>query len=168
MSPSYPQHLKSFTYTGFHRYFLTFCTDLRQPLFCDRRVVGLTLEQISRAATECHFAVFAYCFMPDHLHMLVYGECESAECKTFISLAKQYSGFHFRQRFGLRLWQRYGYERTLRNGEQTASVVKYILENPVRAQLVKDVRQYQFAGSLVYGIDELLEWVASERAAWSG
>ena len=166
MLPGHPARLKSFNNTGFHRYFLTFCTDRRQPLFCDRRAVKLILEQISRASTECGFAVLAYCFMPDHLHLLIYGESDAADCRRFISLAKQYSGFYFKRRFGIALWQRYGYERTLRNGEETAAVAKYIVENPVRAELVKDVHDYEFVGSLVYGIDELLEWAVSSQE-WS-
>jgi REP element-mobilizing transposase RayT len=38
--------------------------------------------------------------------------------------------------FGDRLWQRYGFERVLRDDEATLDVARYILRNPVRAGLV--------------------------------
>ena len=71
--PRQPQHLRVFDYIGFHAYFLTFCTFERSPVFITADAVALVLEQISRAARDCSFAVLAYCFMPDHVHLLVEG-----------------------------------------------------------------------------------------------
>ncbi len=61
--------------------------------------------------------------------------------------------------FGERLWQRYGFERTLRSDESTLAVARYILENPIRAGLVERAQDYPFLGSGVYSIDEILEAV---------
>jgi putative transposase len=126
------------------------------------------LSQISRAASERDFAVLAYCFMPDHLHLLLHGQSESADCKAFISLAKQYSGYYYTQQFRGRLWQRYSYERTLRKEDHSLTVARYILENPVRANLVESVADYRFAGSLVCELTELIESVGSGRDMESG
>ena len=65
-----PGHLKGFSYVGLHRYSLTFCTDGRRRLFTDAAAVDLVVQQLLRAANEQKFAVIAYCFMPDHLHLL--------------------------------------------------------------------------------------------------
>ena len=73
-----------------------------------------------------------------------------------IALAKQYSGYYDSQEFHGRLWQRYGYERTLRQNEDTRAVAKYILENPVRAKLAANVLDYPFVGSLVCEVKDLL------------
>jgi REP element-mobilizing transposase RayT len=59
--------------------------------------------------------VIAYCFMPDHVQMLLAGERDDADLKRFTKCAQQYSGFYFRQRTRLYLWQRCGFERVLRN-----------------------------------------------------
>ncbi len=98
--------------------------------------------------------------MPDHAHLLVEAESDDSDAHRFIRAAKQYSGFHFKQRFGVQLWQRYGFERTLRDDEATVSVVRYILENPVRARLVLKVEDYPFGGSSVYSLAEIQEAVA--------
>ncbi len=159
-----PGHLNAFDYLGPNRYSLTFCTDSRRPVFVTRERIDLVLMQIERSAAEQRVAIIVYCFMPDHLHLLVEGRSESSDARRFISRAKQFSGFHYARAFGQRLWQRYGFERVLRNDEATLIVARYILENPVRARLVARVGEYPFAGSRVYSLDEILS-AASECAA---
>ena len=120
----------------------------------------LVLKHFLQQAEEEGFALLAYCFMPDHVHLLVEGLRENSDCKRFISRAKQFSGFYYAQRYESRLWQRYGYERVLRDDEATIDVARYILANPLRAGLVTDVREYPFTGSSVVTVDELIEHVS--------
>jgi len=152
--------LKTFDYVGLHQYFLTFCTDRRRKLFTESAIADLVLSQISRAAGENQFEVIAYCFMPDHLHLLVEAASESSDCKRFIASAKQYSGFYYADARHARLWQRYGYEHVLRDDEVTLIIAKYVLENPIRAGLVKQVEDYPFVGSLKYLLADLLAAIA--------
>jgi putative transposase len=152
-----PGHLKTFEYLGLHQYFLTFCTHERRRLFLESNAVMAVRTQIQRAASDYRFAVIAYCYMPDHVHLLVEGQADDSDCRQFISRAKQYSGFHYKAAFGQRLWQRYGYERTLRSTESSSSVARYILENPVRARLVAQIDEYPFSGSSVYTIEQIME-----------
>jgi REP-associated tyrosine transposase len=163
-----PGHLRHFDYTGLHRYSLTFCTDHRRPLFEEAHAGEVVLEQISRAAREQQFAVIAYCFMPDHLHLLVHGEAEDSDCHRFIKMSKQYSGYYYSKAFQGVLWQRYGFERTLRQEEDTRTVARYILRNPIRANLVRNVEDDPFVGSLVYQLSEFLESVCEERSPPKG
>ena len=99
--------------------------------------------------------------MPDHVHLLVEGQGADSDGKKFIARAKQYSGFYYKKEHSSQLWQRYGFEHTLRDDELTLVVAKYILENPVRAGLVERVEDYLFLGSLVYSLSELLEAIAA-------
>ena len=161
--PRYPEHLRGFDYTGPNRYFLTMCTKQRARYFVEGQHVALVSEQFQRASREQAFAVIAYCFMPDHVHLLIAGERDDADLKRFTKFAKQYSGFHFRQLTGLVLWQRYGYERVLRNAEATPAVARYTIANPVRAGIVQAPADYPFWGSFVYTREALLEYI--ERAA---
>ena len=159
MSPARPEHLRHFDYIGFYRYSLTFCTMQRQRLFVTPPVVDLVLEQFLRGAGEEKFEILAYCFMPDHVHLLVAGIAETSDAKGFIARAKQYSGFYYKKQHKRRLWQRYGFERVLRSDEATLAVARYIFENPVRAKLVSHPKEYPFLGSMVYTLDELLDAV---------
>jgi putative transposase len=74
-----PGHLRTFDYVGLYAYFLTFCRDRRRRIFSDASAVELVREQILRAAAYERFAVVAYCFMPDHAHLLVEGQCDSSD-----------------------------------------------------------------------------------------
>jgi REP element-mobilizing transposase RayT len=98
--------------------------------------------------------------MPDHVHLLTEGQSVDSDARRFIAHAKQLSGFHFKKQFdGERLWQRYGFERTLRADEPTLRVARYTLENPVRAGLVTRAQDYPFCGSDVYSLEQVLEAV---------
>ena len=166
----HPERLKTFDYVGFHRYFLTFCTHNRARLFVTTDAVQVARTQIARASTEQRVSVLAYCYMPDHLHLLVEGQSEDSDCKRFIARAKQYSGFHYQAAFGRRLWQRYGYEHVLRNDQTAVSVARYILETPVRARLVAAVQDYPLSGSSVYSLAQSLDAVPLHEGwyEWSG
>ena len=71
---------------------LTFCTDQRSRFFVQEAPVALVRAQILRAAREERFELSAYCFMPDHVHLIASGLDESSDAKAFISRSKQYSG----------------------------------------------------------------------------
>ena len=156
-----PEHLETFSYLGLHRYSLTFCTLGRSTVFTSQPVVDLVLAQISRAADENRFAVIAYCFMPDHLHLLIEGQADASDCKDFIARSKQYSGFYYSKRYGRKLWQRYSFEHVLRDEEKSVVVARYILGNPVRVGLVERITDYPYLGSLMWPLPALLEWIRS-------
>jgi putative transposase len=156
-----PGHLRNFDYTGFHRYFLTLSTFQRRQLFTTTDVVSLVLLQFRRAAREESVAITGYCFMPDHVHLLLAGTSETADFLRFIRAAKQYSGFYYRQCFGGRLWQPDCYERVLHDEDGNGPVLRYILENPVRAGLAGEPLDYPFLGSDVHSTRQLGEFLRS-------
>jgi len=158
-----PEHLKTFDYIGVYQYFLTFCTHERARLFVTPDAVELVRTQIARAGADHAIAVIAYCYMPDHVHLLVEGQSDDSDCRQFISRAKQYSGFHYKATYGRRLWQRYSFEHVLRNEDAAVSVARYILENPLRARLVERVDEYRFSGSDVYTVEQIMEAVQLAR-----
>jgi putative transposase len=157
MAHPYPAHRSDFSYTGPHRYFLTFCTDSSRAVFTVSEAVHLVWMQFLRAASEQRFEITAFCFMPDHVHILVRGLTATSNCRTFIRAAKQYSGYFFTHEMGYRLWQRYGYERVIRDDMEMAFTIGYIVANPVRAGLVGHPLDYPFTGSQRYSLAELLQ-----------
>jgi putative transposase len=155
--PEYPRYHKGFDYVGFHRYSLTFRTFGDSDHFLEQSHVDLVLPQILRSADENQCAIPTYCFMPDHHHLLVEGTREDADLCRFVTRAKQFSGFHFSRQTGMRLWQRYGFERILRDYEDPRNAVRYIINNPVRKGLVASPEEYPYWGSSTRSRDELLD-----------
>ena len=148
--------LACFDYLGFYRYFLTICTINRSRVFVDDQPVRLVLTQLSRTAGDHGFDVIAYCFMPDHVHSLVEGKHAAADFREFVRIFKQRSSYEWKRKCGTVLWQRNYFEHVLRNDEDTIGVAKYILENPVRGNLVRRPQDYVYLGSLTMDVANLL------------
>ena len=156
MLPKRPR-LDPALYVGLKRYFLTFCTAGRHPWFVKDDVVHMVLEQLLQSAARFDVEVVAYCFMPDHLHLLLEGTTVSADARAFVHQAKQRSGYAFcRTHPDRKLWQPSYYDRVLHDDDVTLSVAKYTLENPVRARLVESPLEYPFIGSIKYPVQEVL------------
>lgn len=153
----HPHPLKDFDYLGRHHYALTWGCEDRKPLFTQADRVELVRAQILRAAAETNFEIIAYCFMPDHLHQLVKGCSDSADARRYIKLAKQYSGYYFSKAFGEKVFQRYGYERWLRQDDDPRALIGYIIQNPVAAGIAEAPEQYPFTGSQVHTVQDLLK-----------
>ena len=79
MAHPYPAHHSRLPYTGRHHYFLTFCTHNRESVFLAGAHVSLVRTQILRAAREERFEMTAYCFMPDHMHLIAVGRDELSD-----------------------------------------------------------------------------------------
>jgi REP-associated tyrosine transposase len=152
---SRPKRLSNRSYVGQAQYFLTFCTQGRRPVFTEPNVVAEALTHIQRTATEEAFAVLAYCFMPDHVHLLVGGLDEKSDLRRFVKVAKERSGRTYRKRRGERLWQEGYFERVLRNPADARECAEYIVSNPVRAGLVVRAEDYEYLGLTPWTLDVL-------------
>ena len=119
--------------------------------------MALVCTQFLRAAADERFDILTYCFMPDHVHLLVEGMDERSDGKAFIARSKQYSGYHYKARTGSRLWQRDSFERVLRDGEGALAVSRYILANPVRAGIVARPLDYPYSGSFAWDLRKIME-----------
>ena len=161
-----PRRLDGFNYTGPQRYFLTICTFERRRHFIEATLVTRVHEQILRTAAEFGSAILAYCFMPDHLHLLVEGTAEHSDLRAFVALAKQRAAFAMRRILANRLWQKGYFERVLRDDDDTFNVARYVVQNPLRAGLVQSPFDYPFMGSSLLSKEQLIGscmWKSRER-----
>ena len=105
----------------------------RTPHFARPTTVGRVLAQIRQSARAHDFAVVAYCFMPDHVHLIVEGLTDEADLCRFVADFKRRSGFEFRRHQRETLWQSGYHDRVLRSEEDVPGTIAYILNNPARA-----------------------------------
>jgi putative transposase len=148
--------LPAFGYTGVFRYSLTLCTFDRLPAFAEPPVVATVLSQLRSTAAKEGFAVLAYCFMKDHLHLLLAGDRDDSDLRRFVVRFRQASGYWYAQATGRRLWQEGYYDHVLRSEEDTRTVVRYLLGNPVRAGLTDSIGEYPWAGSDLFRIEDIV------------
>lgn len=137
--------LATFDYTGPYAYSITLNTAARQRVFTSEAVVDDCLKALMEASSKNDFLVYAYCFMPDHVHLLVEGS-EDSSLISFMKRFKQVSGHRYNQEFGRALWHRSYYDHVLRQEEDRRVVAEYIWNNPVQAGLVVSREAYAFSG----------------------
>ena len=126
-------------------------------MFDDPITASETIAQFLRTAADEHFRLLAYCLMRDHAHLLVEAATERADVRRFAKTSKQRSGAAHALRCGGRLWQEGYHDRILRKDEEVQEIARYILENPVRAGLVRAPTEYPYLGSEVWSLAELFD-----------
>jgi putative transposase len=151
--------LTSFNYYGFALYSVTSCTFGRRPIFNEVAWSAEVSRQLLQQASRHRFDVSAYCFMPDHVHILLDVTAADSDFRRLMNAWKQATGFAYKRATGCRLWQSGYFDHVLRRDEDRLEVIPYLLANPLRAGLVEDIRDYRFWGSGVWSRDELIEAV---------
>jgi putative transposase len=91
--------------------------------------------------------VYAYCLMPDHLHVVAAPSANACSVLAYVDRFKALSTRAIWQ-LGMdgRLWQPRSYDHVLRCEEHLDRVCEYVLTNPVRGGLVADPDSYRWSG----------------------
>ncbi len=137
-------------YRGAGAYSLTLTCAHRRVVFADNGLVGSCIETLRSCAEKHGFAVLAYCFMPDHVHLLVEGGAGS-DVQQFVKDFKQRTGYAYRRVSGEPLWGKSYYDHVLRREEDVREAARYVVDNPVRAGLVAAARDHPYSGSFAWG-----------------
>jgi REP element-mobilizing transposase RayT len=121
-------------------YLITFVTVSRETLFTDlftARLVITSLMKSKGAETLC------FVVMPDHVHWLLQLRPHS-ELTSIIRGVKAASARQINRHLGRNgpIWQTGYHNHALRREENIREAARYIVANPLRAGLVKSVRQY--------------------------
>jgi putative transposase len=149
--------LPGFAYRGIHIYSVTCCTFERTTWFTEGAVVDALELQLRALTAKWSFDASVYCFMPDHVHLVLEGTTEISDLRRLMDEWKQRTGFlHERDSCG-RLWQPGYYDHVLRDESNRLGVIAYVVENPVRAGLVQCAEEYPFWGSSIWTRAALLE-----------
>jgi len=128
----------------------------RQETFFGEADYAAYLSLLSEWCGRCGVAVWAYCLMPNHVHLIVVPKTEEA-------LAQAVGRTHFRytqyiNRFGKRsghLWQGRFYSCAL-DTRHFWLAMKYIELNPVRARLCRKPWRYEWSSAAAH-VDEQAE-----------
>jgi putative transposase len=136
--------LRDFDYVGPFAYNLALVTRNRAPIFTEQGIVDAILDCLGRSCARYGFSLHAYCFMPDHAHLLLSGNGDSS-LSGFVRHFKQLSGYRYKQKHGASFWQISYHDHVLRNDEDLLRAARYIWDNPVRAGLVRNRTEYPFS-----------------------
>ena len=147
-----PFRLSAEVYSAGHCFSATIVTSDRRPLFANASRANKAIACLRESATHLDAEIYAYCFMPDHLHLLARTP-EGVRFDEFMRHFKQLSGFRLPREPGtVRVWQPSYYDHALRREEDLEVTLRYILDNPVRAGLVTQADEYTFVGSFEWDL----------------
>ncbi len=128
----------------------------RQPVFFDDQDRLTYLDTFQQYSVKYHLDVWAYCLMPNHIHLLVVPQNEDA-LSSGVGLANQvYTRYVNRKYFRSgRLWQNRFFSCIVDTDEYLWSVARYIGNNPVKAGLSKNAEDYRWSSAKCHVSGEL-------------
>ena len=123
-------------------YLITTVTDRRRPVFRNLWCARLLIHEIRAADALEWSTTWAFVVMPDHLHWLV--ALEEADLSRLVLRVKSRSTIEINRFLGRsgRMWQKGFHDHAIREEEDLRAVARYVVANPVRAGLVRSVRDY--------------------------
>ncbi len=129
-------------------YFVTACTEARQPLLANAGAHDVFLA-FARAAYEHGVVVGRYVLMPDHLHLFASFASDALPLSDWMKSLKNSLSKHWR---GLGVaaphWQKGFFDHVIRSEESYSEKWRYVTENPVRKKLVTRAEDWPYAGEM--------------------
>jgi REP element-mobilizing transposase RayT len=123
--------------------YVTVCCENREPWLANDRHHELLLD-IWRDSS--HWIVGRYVLMPDHLHLFA---TPRETAVTFDSWAKYFkSQFTQRNQKSYCEWQTDHWDTRIQNAQPYEEKWRYMYDNPVRAGLVSDAREWKYKGEV--------------------
>ena len=143
-------------YIGFKEYAITTDTYKRENRFYDPGTIDFCVEYLGKVAVNYDFDVILYCFMPDHLHLLIRGNSAVSNMLDYIKIFKQKTGYYYPEKTTHKLWMKDYYDHIIRNEREFDEAIGYIANNPVVAGIVDDPLDYPNLGSLVDDVASII------------
>jgi len=124
---------------------VTIATAERSRHFVEAGLTSACAALLTGQARDAGAAVYAYCFMPDHLHLLISPSPEMSIIEFVRRFKSLSTRLHWARGRRGPLWQQGFYDHFLRRDDDLRRVINYIVNNPVRAELVSDAAAYPFS-----------------------
>ncbi|PWB61129.1 MAG: hypothetical protein C3F17_13470 [Bradyrhizobiaceae bacterium] len=138
-----------FDYRGMHRYLITLPAGKGGAVLNRPETVVPVLDLLREAGWKEGFDVYAYCFLPARLVLMVRGKDKRSDMKRFLAIFRESSNAFAEATFGHGLWARKYLERVLRKGEQDRDVARSVFDLPRREGVAARGEEYQYQGSFV-------------------
>lgn len=137
--------LSGYDYSSDRPVHVTLCAKDKITVFNDTTNAEVVIGELLKAAGDLKFRIICYCLMPDHLHVIVSPGDSGMSLSKFLNVFKGRAAAIFRKRFGASsLWQRSAFDHVIRADEDLRTVIKYILNNPVRKGIVEKADDYPY------------------------
>lgn len=151
-----PHRLRREDYRGEIAVAFTVCVAGRARVFEDSEAVRDVVEILGRTIPLPVFIIPIYCFMPDHLHLILLGQEPQADAWEAMVRFKQQTGYWFHLNRPGVLWQKGFCDHIIRSRGELTSQVRYVADNPVRKGLVGRWNDYPYSGSIGFELSDVV------------
>ena len=126
-----------------HIYHITTSTHERTHWFSEFENGRVLVKYLAREEKQGHVRSLAFVVMPDHLHWL-FQLLTSRHFSIAVNNAKSLTAREVNRRYSRvgQVWQKGFYDRAIRSDEDVVGIARYIIGNPVRAGIVRQVGDY--------------------------
>jgi len=118
-----------------------------QSFLRDSRIAALT-EDALQYFDGTRYRLLAWCVMPNHVHSLI-EMVEGYSLGGILHSWKSYTAKKTNRILGRsgQFWDEDYYDRTIRDDDHLRIAIEYIEQNPVKARLVTDSRQWKYSSA---------------------
>jgi putative transposase len=117
----------------------------RERVFFEDGDYTLYLDLLADAAVRAQVAIWAYCLMPNHVHIIAVPGDEDGLQRTFRYVHRHYTGYvNARMRVTGHLWQG-RFSSVAMDEVHLVSALRYVALNPVRARLVVRAEEWPWS-----------------------
>jgi putative transposase len=142
------RRLQGFDYSDpGHVFFVTTCARAGTAPFVDERLARIVVDALQWLRNERCVHLYAYCLMPDHLHVLLQPGSSGEALGALMGSVKRFTTREsWKIGYEGQLWQGRFYDRVMRTTEDGHEMARYIVANPVRKGLCGEADSYPWSG----------------------
>ncbi len=128
-------------------YHLTQRGNNRQTVFHENKDYILYLKRLEEYSQKYGVKIYAYCLMPNHVHLIAKPLYKDSFARMFLSLNMRYAQYFQKKTNGCgHVWQG-RYFSCLLQGSHICAAIRYVEVNPLRANLVKVLWDYHWSSA---------------------
>jgi putative transposase len=146
-------------YRGIVTVSFTLCIQDKKQAFTEATLVKTFIEMLTSVTDISLYKIPVYCFMPDHLHLLIQGISNKSDVWKATVSFKQKTGFWLSSNKPEIKWQKDFYDHVIRADAKLGTHIRYILDNPVRKGLITTWQEHPYKGSIGCSLDDVLNAV---------
>jgi putative transposase len=125
------------------------------PRWLEHENIADAVSEKIRSMNSKYFQLLAYCIMPNHVHLLIesivvgshhQGKTSKYPVTDTLRLLKGNTAraCNLKLKRSGHFWQHESYDHYVRDEQELERIIKYILNNPVKARLVKEWTDWRF------------------------
>jgi REP element-mobilizing transposase RayT len=133
-----------------------------EPILAGDGLKKAFLDMLAEKLIKYRMRLFAYCLMDNHYHLVL--QNASGRMSDFFRNLNTHYAFFYRKHKGGKgyVFQNRFHSTIISDDEYLKMVIIYVLQNPLRAGLTEDSRQYRWSSGDIYFNRKEKEWVDSD------